>query len=105
VKEALRRAWVWTIPKVLGPMTRIPFLRAMSESSRCSAGPLGSSTSLKPEVMITAPLAPFSAHSVKAEGTRCEGTTMMARSILSGTSFREPYALIPTMCALLGLMG
>ena len=78
-------SWVLMTPMQLGPMTRMPFSRAMPMSSRCISRPAGP-VSANPAVITTMPWTPFWAHSRAATMTSLAGTTITARSTGPGMS-------------------
>ncbi len=85
-------------PRQLGPMIRIPALRAFS--SNCFSSSLPSSpASLNPAEITTAALMPTCPHSSIRPGMNFEGVTRTARSTSAGMSFTEAYALMPRRSA------
>ncbi len=79
---------VLSTPMQLGPTMRIPARRTASTTFRSSATPL-SPISEKPAEITTTPRTPFSAHSFTTSSTWLPGTTMKARSTVSGISSTE----------------
>ncbi len=72
-------------PRQFGPSMRISYLSAMSESCFSSANP-SPPTSLKPPETTIACLIPFFPHSSNIEQTIPVGSTMIAKSGVSGRS-------------------
>jgi hypothetical protein len=94
--EALRltEGSVLMMPKLLGPMTRMPLARASRTTSCCSSAPSGPA-SAKPLETTTAPLTPRSTHWASTSGTEAAGTVRTARSTGPGTSDTAAYASVP----------
>ena len=86
-KVASRRTCgsVFTIPRQLGPMRRIPAARQTASSSRWRWAPSGP-VSAKPAEMTTIARTPLAAHSPAASTTYGAGRASTARSTGPGTS-------------------
>ena len=72
-------------PRQLGPTSRIPWVRASTDSSRWRVFPCGPS-SPKPELITTAARTPAAAASSSADAVDSAGTAITARSTGWGTS-------------------
>ncbi len=94
--EALRltAGSVLMMPKLLGPITRIPLARARRTTSCWSSTP-SSPSSANPLLTTTAPLTPRSTHWASTSGTEAAGTVTTARSTGPGTSDTEAWATEP----------
>ena len=103
-KVALKLETGLITPRQFGPTTRIPPFRASSSTCRSSASPSAPS-SLKPALMMTAPLTPFCAHSRITAGTALEGVEMTASSQSPGIAETEGYAFTPSTLGRFGLTG
>ena len=76
---AFSRSMGFMMPRQLGPITRMPYVRACSSTWRSSSTPSGP-ISLKPALMMITPLMPASPHSVTRPGALLAGVTITARS-------------------------
>ena len=95
---------VFTTPKQLGPTHLIPYSCTLSRSCFSSSAP-SLPVSLKPAVITQRPLMPFSWHWSIVDKTNFAFTTMIAKSISSGTSRTEVYACKPSITPPFGLIG
>ena len=82
------------MPIDAGPITRIPWFRAMRTSSRWRARPRAPSSAY-PLVITRTPRTPARPHSRTTCATRSMGTAMIATSTVSGTSAMLGWAIIP----------
>ena len=79
---------VFSTPRQLGPITRIPDCRQMASSSRWRSAP-ASPVSAKPEEMTSSARTPAAAHSRATASTSSAGTTTTASSIGAAIALTE----------------
>nr|MCF0101150.1 hypothetical protein [Streptomyces sp. MH191] len=97
-REALRRTSgeVLTTPKALGPMMRMPYVRAWRTSARCRSRPSGPLSAYPAERTIR-PCTPCSPHAATTSGTRSAETATTARSTGPSISRTERCAGTPSI--------
>ena len=87
---------------MFGPISRTPYLRAISTNS---TWPAMLPVSAKPDGMRMAPAIFFSPTSINAPGTNLAGIANTAMSMLPGTSLTLLYACSPMILSADGLIG
>ncbi len=97
---ALSRSWgsVLTMPRLCGPITRIPWARAAATSCPAACSP-------DPPVSTTRPCTPLARHCSTTSAISVGGTANTARSTSAGTSRIVGYAGTPAAWGASGCTG